>query len=141
MFYVAWLKGQISELELHTIRARLTAGIVQQGLRRGELAGSCCRQDSCGSTVAEVVLHPDREVHDRVHLVFATLLEKKSLAQTVRYFDQPRLGGVPRPERPLATSCGDGPRCLTWGRSLRIRPTPARSSMGRTRTRPRKTQR
>jgi len=87
------LKGQISELELHTIRARLTAGILNKA-QRGDLA----LRLPTGLTRLEngqVTLHADREVQDRVRLVFATLLEKKSLAQSVRYFDQHDLQ-VPR---------------------------------------------
>lgn len=78
------LKGQISELELHTIRARLNAGIVSKA-ERGELAlmlpTGLIRLES-----GQVVKHPDREVCQRIGLAFDTLLEKKSLAQTVRWF-------------------------------------------------------
>jgi DNA invertase Pin-like site-specific DNA recombinase len=128
------LKGQISELELHTIRARLTAGIVSKA-QRGELAlmlpTGLVRLDS-----GQVVLHPDREVHDRVHLVFATLLEKKSLAQTVRYFDQRAL------EVPRQNGAGE----IVWRRATvsnlgAIVKNPAYAGAfvyGRTRTRPAK---
>ena len=78
------LKGQISELELHTIRARLTAGLLSKA-ERGELAltlpTGLVRLES-----GQVVKHADREVTARIALVFAKLLEKKSLAQTVRWF-------------------------------------------------------
>jgi DNA invertase Pin-like site-specific DNA recombinase len=78
------LKGQISELELHTIRARLTAGLLSKA-GRGELAltlpTGLVRLES-----GQVVKHPDREVSTRIDLIFSKLLEKKSLAQTVRWF-------------------------------------------------------
>lgn len=78
------LKGQISELELHTIRARLTAGLLSKAAR-GELAlklpTGLVRLES-----GQVVKHPDCEVWQRIDLVFHTLLEKKSLAQAVRWF-------------------------------------------------------
>ena len=78
------LKGQISELELHTIRARLTAGIFSKA-SRGELALTL----PTGLVRTEpgvVVKHPDVEVQQRIDLVFSTLLERKSIAQTVRWF-------------------------------------------------------
>lgn len=87
------LKGQISELELHTIRARLTAGILSQA-ERGELAltlpTGLVRLES-----GQVVKHPDREVQQRIALIFETLLEKRSLAQTVRWLIEQRLN-IPR---------------------------------------------
>lgn len=77
------LKGQISELELHTIRARLTAGIFSKA-QRGELElvlpTGLVRLES-----GVVVKHPSVEVQQRVDLVFATLLERKSVSQTVRW--------------------------------------------------------
>lgn len=78
------LKGQISELELHTIRARLTAGILSKA-QRGELELTLPtgleRLDS-----GVVVKHPSVEVQQRIDLVFATFLEQKSVSQTVRWF-------------------------------------------------------
>lgn len=87
------LKGAISELELHTLRGRLTAGIVSKA-ERGELAltlptGLIRLEDG------RVVQHPNQEVGDRLTLVFDTLLEKKSLAKVVRHFLQHDLK-VPR---------------------------------------------
>src|ERR1700704_6811188 len=71
------LKGLIAELELHTIRARLLAGSINKA-ERGELALSLpavlVRLES-----GDVVKHPDREIQDRIALVFHTLLDKKSL--------------------------------------------------------------
>lgn len=90
------LKGQISELELHTIRARLTAGILSKA-ERGELAltlpTGLARLEN-----GQVVKHPDREVQARIELIFATLLAKKSLAQVVRHFLRHHLK-VPRRDR------------------------------------------
>lgn len=78
------LKGQISELELHTIRARLTAGILSKA-ERGELELVL----PTGLERLEqgiVVKHPSVEVQRRIDLIFATLLEQKSVSQTVRWF-------------------------------------------------------
>jgi DNA invertase Pin-like site-specific DNA recombinase len=77
------LKGQISELELHTIRARLTAGIFSKA-QRGELGltlpTGLVRLDS-----GMVVKHPSLEVQQRIELIFSTLLDRKSISQTVRW--------------------------------------------------------
>lgn len=80
------LKGQISELELHTIRARLMAGKMSKA-ERGELAvplpvGLVRHEDG------SVEKHADREVQDRISLIFHMLLEKKSLGQLVRHLNQ-----------------------------------------------------
>ena len=60
------LKGAISELEMHTLRGRLIAGIVSKA-ERGELAltlptGLMRRDDGV------VEKHPDQEVRDRIQL-------------------------------------------------------------------------
>ncbi len=76
------LKGLIAELELHTIKMRLHAGLISKA-RRGELAMSLpvgLVRDLSG----RVVKHPDREVRDRIAFVFATLLRVKSIHGVVR---------------------------------------------------------
>jgi DNA invertase Pin-like site-specific DNA recombinase len=77
------LKGMIAELELHTLRARLRAGILAKA-QRGELAtvvpAGLIRLES-----EQVVKNPDRAVQDRITLVLRALLEKRSLAKVVRY--------------------------------------------------------
>jgi len=77
------LKGQISELELHTIRARLTAGILSKA-ERGEL--ELTLPTGLLRTDGVVTKHVSTEVCDRIDLIFATFLEQKSVAQTVRWF-------------------------------------------------------
>jgi DNA invertase Pin-like site-specific DNA recombinase len=79
------LKGQISELELHTIRARLTAGILSKAAR-GEL--ELTLPTGLMRTDGVVTKHPSVEVQDRIDLIFTTFLEQKSVAQTVRWFIQ-----------------------------------------------------
>jgi DNA invertase Pin-like site-specific DNA recombinase len=78
------LKGQISELELHTLRARLTAGILHKA-QRGELAltlpTGLVRDDT-----GQVFKHPNLEVQNRLDLVFETFLQEKSASKTVRFF-------------------------------------------------------
>ncbi|GAC1382193.1 MAG: recombinase family protein [Acidimicrobiales bacterium] len=105
------LKGQISELELHTIKARLTAGLLNKA-QRGELALTLpvgLTRDALG----RVVKRPDREVQDRIDLVFATFLRARSLAKVVRSFNSDELL-VPRRDpfgdvvwrRPTVSSVG-----------------------------------
>jgi DNA invertase Pin-like site-specific DNA recombinase len=77
------LKGQISELELYTIRARLTAGILSKA-ERGEL--ELTLPTGLIRTEGVVTKHPSTEVRNRIDLIFATFLEQKSVAQTVRWF-------------------------------------------------------
>ncbi len=87
------LKGQISELELHTIRARLTAGILSKA-ERGELALTL-PTGLVRLETGQVVKHPDLEVQQRIALIFETLLQQRSLAQTVRWLIEQSLN-IPR---------------------------------------------
>jgi DNA invertase Pin-like site-specific DNA recombinase len=83
------LKGLIAELELSTIRARLTAGLVNKA-KRGELAlvlpTGLIREPS-----GQVVKHPDREVQCRLELVFDTFLRVGSITKVVRYLNEHEL--------------------------------------------------
>src|ERR687898_1418490 len=87
------LKGTISEVELHTMRGRLTAGLLNKA-ERGELALNLPAgliRDAGGAVVKD----PDREIQDRITLVFATFLEQGSIAKVMRIFAHGALG-VPR---------------------------------------------
>jgi DNA invertase Pin-like site-specific DNA recombinase len=90
------LKGAISELELHTLRGRLTAGIVSKA-ERGELAltlpTGLVRYDD-----GRVEKDPNQEVQNRIALIFETLLQKKSLAKVLSHFREHHLC-VPRRDR------------------------------------------
>ncbi len=66
------LKGTISEMELHTIRARLTAGLLNKA-ERGDLA-LVLPVGLIRDVAGVVVKDPDREVQARIELVFATFL-------------------------------------------------------------------
>jgi DNA invertase Pin-like site-specific DNA recombinase len=83
------LKGQISELELHTIKTRLAAGLLNKA-KRGELALTLPVGLS-RDTLGRVVKRPDREVQDRIELVFATFLRVRSPAKVVRSFNDEKL--------------------------------------------------
>jgi DNA invertase Pin-like site-specific DNA recombinase len=90
------LKGQISELELHTIRARLTAGILNKA-QRGELAlvlPAGLERDATG----RVHKDPNREVQDRLALVFTTFLQVRSASKVLRVFNDQGLN-LPRRNR------------------------------------------
>ena len=101
------LKGQISEIELHTIRARLTAGILNKA-QRGALALTLpvgFIRDAGG------VVHkdPNREVQSRLTLLFETFLQVRSANKVLRAFNAQRLqvpGGIAS-----AMSSGANPRC------------------------------
>jgi DNA invertase Pin-like site-specific DNA recombinase len=73
------LKGQLSELELHVIRSRLTSGILSKAAR-GELALTLpiglVRDDD-----GVVRKDPDLEVQGRIALVFATFLRVRSASR------------------------------------------------------------
>src|ERR1700759_213134 len=88
------LKGTISEMELHTIRARLTAGLLNKA-ERGDLALVLpvgLIRDAAGVVVKD----PDREVQARIELVFATFLRVRSANRVLRCFNE---GGLPPPRR------------------------------------------
>jgi DNA invertase Pin-like site-specific DNA recombinase len=90
------LKGQISELELHTIRNRLHAALVQKA-QRGELAQSLPAgliRDEAGVVRKD----PHQEVQSRIALVFDSLQEQRSTTKVVRYLRQQHLR-IPRKNR------------------------------------------
>ena len=80
------LKGLISELELHTLRARLTAGLLNKA-QRGELALTL-PVGLIRDELDRVVKHPDQEVQARLDLVFATFLQVRAACQVVRVFNE-----------------------------------------------------
>ena len=73
------LKGTLSEMEMHTIRARLTAGLLHKA-ERGELALSLpigLVRDACGT----VQKTPDRAVQQCIALIFATFLRVRTASK------------------------------------------------------------
>ena len=83
------LKGQISELELHTIRARLTAGILNKA-KRGDLAVMLPTGLERTAT-GEVVKTPNREVQDCLTLIFQTMLHKRTTPKVLRVLQSQNL--------------------------------------------------
>lgn len=125
------LKGQISELELHTIKARLSAGILSKA-RRGELA-VMLPTGLDRTPTGEVVKTPDREVQDRLTLVFQAMLQKRAAPRVLRVLQAKNLL-LPRRDRYGETHW----REPTTGRILNILKNPAYAgafAYGRTRIR------
>jgi DNA invertase Pin-like site-specific DNA recombinase len=90
------LKGTISEVELHTLRGRLTAGLLSKA-ERGDLTlllPTGLVRDPQGM----VMKHPDREVQERIGLVFSSFLELGSVGKVLRSFRSRGLA-VPRLDR------------------------------------------
>ena len=87
------LKGTMSEVELHLLRGRLTAGLLSKAAR-GELGLALpagLERDADG----RVTKDPDREVQDRIALVFTTFLEQGSVSRVMKSFKSRQLT-VPR---------------------------------------------
>jgi DNA invertase Pin-like site-specific DNA recombinase len=83
------LKGQLSELELHTIRARMTAGLLNKA-QRGDLALPL-PVGLVHSPNQQVVKDPHLEVQNRLGLVFSTFLRVKSACKVLHFFNQHNL--------------------------------------------------
>jgi DNA invertase Pin-like site-specific DNA recombinase len=131
------LKGQISELELHTIKARLTAGLVNKA-RRGELA-LILPVGLVRDELGRVTKHPDTEVQSRIELVFTSFLQQRSLAKVMQHLITNELP-LPRRDRfgdvawrrATVSSVGAILRnpayagAFAYGRTRSVRPAPGR---------------
>ena len=90
------LKGTISELELHTIRSRLNAGLLAKA-ERGELALTLpigLVRDPSGVVVKD----PDIAVQERLSLVFELFLKFRTVAKVMRVLNHRGLD-LPRRDR------------------------------------------
>jgi DNA invertase Pin-like site-specific DNA recombinase len=90
------LKGTLSEMELHTIRARMYAGLLNKA-ERGDLALQLpvgLVRDALGRAQK----HPSREVQDRIALVFETFLRRRTASKVLQYFNHQHLL-LPRRDR------------------------------------------
>ena len=90
------LKGQMSEMELHIIRSRLTAGILNKA-SRGDLALTLpvgLVRDQTGTVRKD----PNQEVQSRLGLIFTTFLQAKSASKALRFFNDQKLL-IPRRNR------------------------------------------
>ena len=98
------LKGTLSEGELHTIRARMTAGLLNKAAR-GDLALTLptgLERDPLG----RVHKDPNLEVQARMTLVFAMFLQRRSASKVLEFFNASGLR-LPRRDR-----CGE----VVWKR-------------------------
>ncbi|MGD9715070.1 MAG: recombinase family protein [Thermomicrobiales bacterium] len=111
------LKGQISELELHTLRNRLHAALLQKA-ERGELAQNL-PAGSIRDEADVVRKDPHQEVQSRITLVFESFFEHKATTKVVRFLNDHQLL-IPRKDR-----YGD----IVWR-------TPTTSSIGSIHTNP-----
>lgn len=99
------LKGTIWELELHTIRSRLTAGLLVKS-ERGELALSLpigLMRDPSGVVVKD----PDMAVQERLELVFEMFSKFRTVAEVMRLLNNRGL------DLPRCNRHGD----LCWARA------------------------
>lgn len=79
------LKGQLSELELHTIRARMTAGLLNKAAR-GELALTL-PIGLVRDAADRVHKDPNQEIQDRLDLIFATFLRLRSASKVLGFLN------------------------------------------------------
>ena len=101
------LKGTLSEAELHLLRARLRGALLAKA-RRGELRIGLpvgLVYDPSG----RVVLHPDAQVRDTLHLFFRTFSRTGAACSTVKYFSEHNIP-FPAPARSNMTAE------MLWGR-------------------------
>jgi DNA invertase Pin-like site-specific DNA recombinase len=90
------LKGQLSEMELYTLRARMTAGLLNKA-QRGELALSLpvgLVRDADGVVRKD----PNLEVQQRLGLVFSPFLQQRSASKVLQFFNAHDLR-LPRHDR------------------------------------------
>ena len=90
------LKGTLSEMELHTIRTRLTAGLLNKA-ERGDLALALpigLTRDQYGKAQK----NPDREVQHRIDLIFTTFLRVRTASKVLQFFKEQALS-VPGRDR------------------------------------------
>jgi DNA invertase Pin-like site-specific DNA recombinase len=79
------LKGQLSELELHTIKARMTAGLLNKA-QRGELA-LALPIGLVRNAIGKGHKDPHREVQDRLDLIFTTFLRARSASKVLQFLN------------------------------------------------------
>ena len=129
------LKGQMSEAELHFLRARLQGGIISRA-RRGELKLPL-PVGFVHDPLGRVVLDPDAQIRRTVALLFDTFSRTGSATATVKAF---RREGTLFPRRPRSGGRGSGAVWgeLTHSRTLQILHNPRYAGafmFGRTRSR------
>ncbi len=87
--FLLGMKGQMSEAELHMLKARLQGGSLNKA-RRGALQLTL-PIGLCYSASGEIVLDADQEVQNAVRRVFDAFALKGSACKVVRYFSENNL--------------------------------------------------
>ncbi len=82
-------KGQLSEMELFTIRNRLTAGLLNKA-KRGDLALKL-PVGFIRTEQGKVLKDPNKDLQDRINLVFTIFLKLKSAGKVSRFFNDNNL--------------------------------------------------
>jgi DNA invertase Pin-like site-specific DNA recombinase len=90
------LKGQLSEFELHTIRARMTAGLLNKA-ERGELALTL-PVGLIRHPTGVVHFDPHQDVQERLQLLFTQFLRLKTASKVLQFFQAHQLQ-LPRRDR------------------------------------------
>jgi len=90
------LKGQLSELELHTIRAGMTAGLINKA-QRGELALNL-PVGLIRDETDKVKKDPNLEIQERIKLIFTQFQKLMSASKVLRFLNQNELH-IPRHDR------------------------------------------
>jgi DNA invertase Pin-like site-specific DNA recombinase len=109
------LKGELSQAELHFLKARMRGGVLNKA-RRGELEMS----PPIGLVYlpdGRMGIDPDREIQSALRLVFDTFERTGSAMQTVRYFREEHL------RFPRRIRAGEGKGELLWGQAEHTRIT------------------
>ena len=101
-------EGTISELELHTIRSRLTAGLLAKA-ERGRARSHPCRSSLVRDPSGVVVRDPDMAVQERLQLVFGMFPRFGTVAKVMRMLNGRTVSIclTPRPTRRFALDASD----------------------------------
>ncbi len=87
--FLLGMKGQMSEAELHILKARMLGGTLNKA-QRGALQIRL-PIGLCYSPVGKIILDPDQEVQAAVGRVFNVFAEKGSAGKVVRHFNEHKL--------------------------------------------------
>jgi DNA invertase Pin-like site-specific DNA recombinase/predicted DNA-binding protein len=87
--FLLGMKGQMSEAELHILKARMLGGTLNKA-RRGALQIRL-PIGLCYSPIGKIILDPDQEVQAAVRRVFDIFAGKGSAGKVVRYFNEHNL--------------------------------------------------
>lgn len=87
--FLLGMKGQMSEAELHILKARLQGGALNKA-RRGDLQLRL-PMGLCYSPTGKIIFNPDKEIQLAVRTVFDIFAQRGSAGKVVRYFSENKL--------------------------------------------------